>query len=1033
MTYRTDSQTSSASAADLEGLGTGEKVIVVDDAHDRDDLGPLLEYAAGPSHRTRLVLASRPYGTDRIKRQAAVFGLSAQTEIAIQPLSKKDLLALAREVLKEFGVAEKWAPSVAAVAGQSPLITVMAARVIAKEPIPLALATSREELKNFVLGKFRKVVTGDLGSAGDQPIVAHLLNVLAIIQPFDTEEPDFNALIKSAVGIDEIISARLIKLLADGGVIFKRGRYFRLMPDVLGDYLIDQSCVDVNGKLTPLALTVFAESQNRATGRTLQNLGRLDWRRNEGDPSQSPLLEQVWRTLDNIPESWDRRLDAVYEVASYQPGQALAFVQRQLDRGRRYPEFAKILRRIAYSGVHFDDAAELLWLLGREDARPFGPNPEHPLRILAEVVAVEETKPFGISEKAFHFGMSLLGRDDAWTGAYTPLDVVAPMLRGDGMTTESDFRQVTMKPFIVRYETVEPLRSRLIDRLIELMSSPDALASQKAAAMIQNALRPPNPAFNHQVSDEVRTLYEKEFARTLRKVLKLVKDYVIQPPTAISLARAISWHAFYGRGSPSKLAKEILAAMPTDLGFRTWVALADGYGQVFLGPWNSDTWEADLGRWMGDLVTDLKTSHNDAERLRQFIEAALKGLASAGVVDNSSTVLISNLLQADPAFARAIIDNAFRNPYGHTVRFLSSGVTEVLSAEPDEGRGIVRRLLASEVPSLRLAAGSAYAGLRRNPDSADFHLLHNIVADNDSLVATAGVRASWGWQHADPLRMLAIVRRARVGESSRMADDLCMFLMGMQRRLLASMSAEDVGAFLDKLIYVPELDGHWTNEFLAYVSEHFAIDVAYFFFRRVERYSNEEWFNKSRPSNHGPWSQERLRFCESPDAAVVLDRTWAWFKRNEKAEYYFLYNAAHLFEAMFQGVDFLVRDMLDPKLSGATADDLRLITMLLRNAPPQFVFTNGSFVSRFLERCKIVGGDALDHAVSSLEASAVSGVRGGTPGEPFPQDLQMRRSAEDAMKAVSRLSPAYQLYVAIRDHARWNIDRQRRDAEAFEE
>ena len=1027
------SPTASATATDLDSLGQCEKILVVDDAHDREDLGALLHYAASPSHRTRLILASRPYGTPRIKQQAAVFGLSQFVETILAPLTKANLSALAAEVLVEFGGNADWAPHVLSIAGQSPLIVVMAARVMAKEPIPPALVTSREELKNFILGKFQKVVVGDLGTQGDQVALSKMLNILAIIQPFDTHEPEFKATVSSVADIDEITSARLVKLLADGGVIFKRGRYFRLMPDVLGDYLIDQSCIDSNGELTPLALEIFAASDDAVAGRTLLNLGRLDWRRSEGDPADSQLLNQIWRSLDGITEPWDRRLEAVQDVALYQPGQALAFVQRLLDRGHHFPIVARILSRIAFSGTHFAEAAELLWLLGREDSRAFGPHPDHPLRLLSEIVAVEENKPFQFSERAFEFGMALLDREDAWTGEHTPLDVVAPMLRGDGMTTESDHRQMTMKPFVVRYETVEPLRKRLVQRLLNLMVGDNPLAGQHAAAFLQHALRAPMPAFNHGVSEDVRALYEKEFVGTLRKILKLSRANALQPPVAISLAKSVSWHASYGAGKTSKLAQQILDAMPTTLEFRTWVALADGFGQVFLGRWNPDNWESTLTKWIGDLVADLKHAHNDPRSLLRFIEDIQSGLAAAGITDNSSHVLMGSLLRAELGFARAIVEGAFSDSDRSTSKFVASAVSEILSAEPAEGRALVKRLLSSQVPLLRAAAGSAYGGLRRSPDGEDFELLRTIVADDDWRVVNAAVRSSWGWQIEDPLRMLSLVRSARIGDSSRVADDLCMFLTARQQQLVASMGAEDVADFLEKLVYVPELDGHWVNEFLAFTSEHFAIETAEFFFKRVERYSNKTWFNKSRPSNHGPWSQQKLRFRESPRVAEVLDRTWNWLKTPKDAEYYFHYNAAHLFEAMFPGIDSLVVTMMDSKLEGADVDDLERMALLVQNATPGFVFEHQAFVGRLLERCRATDRTVLERTLANLEISACSGVRGGTPGEPFPQDVQMEQNAEQAMKAVSRLSPAYQLYNAIRERARWSIRRQRSDAETFEE
>ena len=44
-------------------LVQAHKLLVVDDAHDREGLKLLIEYAVDPGHRARLLIATRPYGS----------------------------------------------------------------------------------------------------------------------------------------------------------------------------------------------------------------------------------------------------------------------------------------------------------------------------------------------------------------------------------------------------------------------------------------------------------------------------------------------------------------------------------------------------------------------------------------------------------------------------------------------------------------------------------------------------------------------------------------------------------------------------------------------------------------------------------------------------------------------------------------------------------------------------------------------------------------------------------------------------------
>lgn len=231
----------------LEALGGGSKLLVVDDAHDRDGLGVLFGFAADPSHQTRVLLATRPYAEARIRREAAVHGLAEPVTVQLDPLGRADLQAFAADVLQAFGGSEDWAESLVRVADGSPLIVALAGRVIAKERIPFELAKNRPSMRDLVVGKFAKVITGELGIHGDERLHCDALDVLALVQPFHPEDPQLLGFFTAAKGIGSDDASRALRNLVEGGVAYRRGHQCRLTPDVLGDYIIETSCLDVGG------------------------------------------------------------------------------------------------------------------------------------------------------------------------------------------------------------------------------------------------------------------------------------------------------------------------------------------------------------------------------------------------------------------------------------------------------------------------------------------------------------------------------------------------------------------------------------------------------------------------------------------------------------------------------------------------------------------------------------------------------------------------------------------------------------------
>ncbi len=87
----------------------------------------------------------------------------------------------------------------------------------------------------------------------------------------------------------------------------------------------------------------------------------------------------------------------------------------------------------------------------------------------------------------------------------------------------------------------------------------------------------------------------------------------------------------------------------------------------------------------------------------------------------------------------------------------------------------------------------------------------------------------------------------------------------------------------------------------------------------------------------------------------------------------------------------------------------------------------------FLERASHLGKEYLDKAISSFYRSAISGVRSGSPGQPFPDDIKMKEESEQVLNELTRFSPAHRLYSSLKSTAESNIARSLKEGEALEE
>ena len=1017
--------------ASLDALGNGHKLLVVDDGHDREGLGIIIEYAANLDNKARLLIASRPYAEQRIRNELAVVSIVDPPTVRLERLEKEDLRALVVAVLEQFGGESDWADSILDIASDNPLVAAMAARVVATEGLHSELARSERALRDVILGKFTKVITGQLGLPADAPLLRSVLEVLAVIQPFHVDDRRVAALVStSKPGIGESEVSRALKLLVEGGVIYKRGHLYRLMPDLLGDFLIEQSCVGADGKLTTFATTLAEHVEPAQLTQVLVNLGRMDWRLTGGDPSNSLLLDPIWSTLNAIDQKYDARIEAVQSAAYYQPSQAMAFVQAQIDAGRILQEFGTILRRVAHSPEHRLDALRLLWDLGQEDQRELNPHPNHPIRTLAELLSYERQKPLGFIEEVAEFAFGLIDEPDAWSRAYTPFNVLEPLLSGQGMSTHSTGRAIAFSPFFIEYTVVAHLRARLIDCTLELLESPDTRIAHKAGRFLNNAVRAPHGAFNTSPSDALTALYDAEFKVTIERIGALVTAGKLVPTTLLAIIGSLDWWAEHGGGEVGDVAREVMRSLPSDLEFRLYAALTDRadwqfVGQVPVGDWNNDV------AWADAFVDELIGAF-DTDALCETLTDHLNALEVAGEPSGLSGSMIDRIIGKDREFGSAIIARSLADPQCRLANYLGYAVGALLDQNPDEGRALVTTMLNSDEPRIRNGAARGLIGLRRAQTRDDIALLARVAGSDEAVLASIGITAVRTWRDLPERDLVALALHVRFDLMPELLEPLGMLLCSRQTALLDRLQSVDVEQLLTRMASLPRLEGHWAGEILEHLAKRHTSLLANFLFERADRALDDERGEDFRAIGFSH-RRGRLNFQDAPSVGDMLPRAWSWLHTHDQAPGWTRYEAAEIFAAMFKVDSNPVIEFMEAMLDWATDADLRWMGDILRHAHHSFALKRRGFVVRLLDRCKAVNRELLTEVVDELRVAATTGSWSGTVGEPMPRDVAARDSAEEILATLSRLSPAFPLYKSIFEAAKCNIERSVRDGQAMDD
>lgn len=1033
-------RTSEITKKSLDELGTKPALLVVDDAHDRSDLLLLFQFAS-MRENIRLVLALRPYGMEHLKAQASNFSLIDEEitkEVKLEALTLEQAEDLATQVLKRESGPLQAAKDIARLTYDCPLATVVGAQIVAREKKHFELAKNEDAFRSTLFGRFEDVIAGELANASNVVPLKQLLRVLALVQPFFPDDKSLLELVEQLEEIPPHDTNRFLKLLIDGGVLFKRGARYRLSPDVLADYIIEANCVGPQNVSTGYAEKAFDLANERQVESLLLNLSKLDWRRSNGDASNSKLLDGVWKKLKPQSEYDDPHIRAVKAIAFYQPLRAIEFGESLIRRGEFIKQLPEIFKYAAYNISHVVRACEALWQLGRDDPRELNSHPDHPIRILAELCEVQPNKPRDYNEAVVHFGMKLANDPGSWQFRFTPLDILEPIFLTEGHLTSSKNHAITFKPFTVNSEFVAPLRQRVFDLILQLLGNTNLRIAVRAAGAIANAIRYPVGLFNAQISDEVRDGWTKVFVKTLGSIEKTVRSNRFDPLVLVGIARSVSWHAHYGPKETKRAAKAVIAALSTSVDYRVLATLLDGYGTE-LRRSDRANFDALWKKHLENLARDIAKAFPEADERLKYIGRLLRHIQDGKTEDTGSGhVLFDTLLSASADFVRAAIADAQKNENSPTARFTIGALHTLWKVDVGEARRAVQEFLASGRADLAAAVGYTFASLdfsRVGYGDDERSAVETLLTSDIHRLVGAGIRALRAVARHDPDETIRLARIANVGGQHYLADELlCLFAFG-EEVPFKRLSEDDVDQLLAKLDQVPELKGHWTETFLADVSETFPDKLVTFFMQRTERAARENnW--KIRPANHGPYVHVPLRVKATAQYLPLLSKVVQWMKNakfEKEAKGLFHFRSREVFEALFGSFDDSVVRFIEEYSKAANEADFEWIASILHEAPHTFVFSHSKFVIDLLTRAQRIGPDVVKNVASALYASAVGGIRQGVAGEPFPRDLETKANSEKVLADLSRFSPSYELYDGLRKNAEAEIARARQRREDFED
>lgn len=324
--------------SDFELLPDGALVLLVDDAHRRNDIAAIVRGVLGARPQTHLVLAIRGHSRPDVGEQLRLVGraitvgenllllggltFTQARQLAVQVGSPEITNPLALDALAQLGV-------------DSPFFAVVGAQLVKQGRVGTPTLESSPELRNQILDAFRDALVGD-GTAAEVELRNELLAALAAMQPFRSDEPAFQEALQSLLGKSFRLLMPTVRQLEEAGLLLRRGASYRVTPDLLGDIVLARALVfEESGLATSYASELVSALPDKALEHALINVGRVDFQLQMAGKGVT-VLEALWTPFLAEIRSADphRRIELaglLRDVAYHQPARSLDAVRWILD------------------------------------------------------------------------------------------------------------------------------------------------------------------------------------------------------------------------------------------------------------------------------------------------------------------------------------------------------------------------------------------------------------------------------------------------------------------------------------------------------------------------------------------------------------------------------------------------------------------------------------------------------------------------------------------------------------------------------
>lgn len=991
-------------------LPGGAPIVVLDDALSLDtNVTSLVSGIRTARPDATVVLSLRPKAESELLVALSLASMAtAEIRVTITELSIPHAEELAREALGE-AASDQTIELLARAGYDCPLIIVIGAHLIREGHLRPDSLAGNAGLREEILVHFADVVTR--GSNGDTRRA--VLDAVATVQPARMDQAEFLDAVTGLSAQSERVVLQMIDELEDLGVVMRRGQSVRVVPDLLGEAILERALVSRSGIDTKWSMQVAQLVRADALANAIRNISLIDWYRRGA--SASHLGESLWDSLTQSVlqlGNTDRKsmIHGVEAVAAVYPDRAMGLAQQivgnpapdeddplsRLWGGEPFitatstnRELSGLIRNASYHPDQLERGMELLLAIGQDDSRPENQHPGHALRVLRELGEYQRQRDTSLNRQYIEIVGKWLHDEHTGINRAKLLALLKPALADEVTFTRSKGMSIEISRRPINMDVVGPLRVRVVELASEQLRS-EPSAALAAVSVLQEAVRSARHA--EEMTSEMKMLFG-----LLGDVLA---DLMIPPSVRLSAYRALNWQAVYGRGKQRSGAREARRRLAIDADYRVTRLLRAGWaldddhddkdgddaagGEDFAMTRYQRSLESSQ-RMVDDVIDEWSSSLDDRQALHRLHELMRNEQIASGSFLTPDHLLVQ-LYEARPGVARAALEDV---AVGDDAVMATQRVAlTTLFAKKDPLATSAASALANMGERGALLVASAVTGIRGEVlDGQREQIVRELASRNDLLLSTRLLGAARWWEAQDHDLVLDLVRSAPVNLDASLAEAVAELLVDGSIVGWADLTEADRTGLLDRFVQTPSLDGY---DFARLLNAEIRIDASRamrFLMARVEFSEDKEHPYEALPHSWG----EPLAFRETAYFSEALSDLVEWMLKSDSWK-----RASHGSELFAQIVGALDTQAFAVLLDLIRSNDgvrIRLAVELLHHANRHFVLEHPDFVEATIKIAQDVDEDTRRVLIYGLHGPAVYGMRSRAIGVDDPDEVALRDGA----------------------------------------